>query len=329
MAARVPTQSHGLPLLATSENVSGRTYIVTGANTGLGFEASKHLVALGAAKVILAVRNLDSGETAKAKIEQDTGKTNIAQVWHLDLSSYDSVKAFAKKAIDELERIDAIIENAAVAVSQRQFSEGHLRTFTVNVLSTLLLALLLLPKLKEVSTKFGILPHIAFISSSVGFDVKEIFDTIKNDPLVGMDSEDLDIMRTYPLSKLLETFAVRELASLLPVDQTGVVINLVCPGLCKTELGRNAPPEVHDRLKELHEKYGRTAEDGSRTLLFGAVAGRESHGQFLDSCEIADDKVPDWVKDEEGKRSQQNLWNAIAKELDIVEPGCVERALQL
>ncbi|KAH6884391.1 putative short chain dehydrogenase/ reductase [Thelonectria olida] len=288
MADAVATQRRGLPLLATPENVSGGTYIVTGANTGLGFEAAKHLVALGASKVILAVRNVTAGETAKSKIEEDTGKANIADVWALDLASYDSVKAFAKRATTELDRIDAVIENAAVAMAQRQFSEGHLLPVTVNVLSTFLLAVLLLPKLSESAKKFGILPHVAFVSSRAGFDVKEDFDKIKEDPLVGLDLDDSITLKSYPLSKLLESFAVRELARLAPVDRTGVVLNYVCPGLCVTELSRNAPPAFRESLKKQHDQFGRTAEDGSRTLLFGAVAGKESHGCLLDSCEIGE-----------------------------------------
>jgi NAD(P)-dependent dehydrogenase (short-subunit alcohol dehydrogenase family) len=90
------------------------------------------------------------------------------------------------------------------------------------------------------------------------------------------------------LSKLLEVMAVRHLASLIPVSKTGVVLNLVCPGLCKTDLSRNAPPAFRENLEKKKEKYGRIAEDGSRTLLHGAVAGKESHGCFLDSCRIAE-----------------------------------------
>ncbi len=62
MADTISTQRLHLPLLVTTETCSGGTYIVTGANTGLGLEASKHLVAVGAAKVIMAVRNIAAGE---------------------------------------------------------------------------------------------------------------------------------------------------------------------------------------------------------------------------------------------------------------------------
>jgi NAD(P)-dependent dehydrogenase (short-subunit alcohol dehydrogenase family) len=82
--------------------------------------------------------------------------------------------------------------------------------------------------------------------------------------------------------------AVRHLAKLLPLSRGHIVFNVVDPGLCKTELARNAPQAFRDQLSELHEKYGRTSEMGSRTLLSGAVAGGESHGRYMDSCEVAE-----------------------------------------
>ncbi|RLL96007.1 hypothetical protein CFD26_104584 [Aspergillus turcosus] len=328
MASAVPTQRRNLPLLATTETCSGGTYIVTGSNTGLGFEAAKHLVSLEAAKVILAVRNISAGEKAKKEIEESTGKIGVAEVWSLDLASYDSVKAFARKATTELDRIDAVIENAAVAVSERLLAEGHGLSLTVNVLSTFLLAVLILPKLRESAQRYGILPHLTLVTSRVGFDAKDLWDKIKDDPVKKMDGDDIPPMRTYPLSKLLETMALRYLATLIPVDRTGVVVNLVCPGFCKTDLARNAPAQFREDIAKRHAEYGRTAEDGSRTLLHGAVAGKESHGCLLHSCEIGENDVPSWVTDEEGKKWQQHSWEAIAEELESIEAGCVKKVLK-
>ncbi|RHZ64511.1 hypothetical protein CDV55_106662 [Aspergillus turcosus] len=328
MASAVPTQRRNLPLLATTETCSGGTYIVTGSNTGLGFEAAKHLVSLEAAKVILAVRNISAGEKAKKEIEESTGKIGVAEVWSLDLASYDSVKAFARKATTELDRIDAVIENAAVAVSERVLAEGHGLSLTVNVLSTFLLAVLILPKLRESAQRYGIVPRLSLVTSRVGFDAKDLWDKIKDDPVKKMDGDDIPPMRTYPLSKLLETMALRYLATLIPVDRTGVVVNLVCPGFCKTDLARNAPAQFREDIAKRHAEYGRTAEDGSRTLLHGAVAGKESHGCLLHSCEIGENDLPSWVTDEEGKKWQQHSWEAIAEELESIEAGCVENILK-
>lgn len=188
MSYQVATQRRGLPLLVTAETCSGGTFIVTGANTGLGYEAAKHLVALGASKVILGVRNLAAGETAKTSIVKDTGIADTAEVWALDLASYDSVKAFAKKANTELDRIDAIIENAGVAIAQGK-AEGHSVCMTVNVFSTFLLAALIFPKLKESAQRFGITPHLSIVSSGSAYDMKDKWDEVKDDPLVKLDDD--------------------------------------------------------------------------------------------------------------------------------------------
>jgi len=81
-------------------------------------------------------------------------------------------------------------------------------------------------------------------------------------------------------------YAYRQLALIKPVSQTGVVINYVNPGLCETELDRNATPEIKARIGDMRKRMGRTAEEGSRTLLHGAVAGEESHGKYLSECVV-------------------------------------------
>jgi len=161
-------QKKSLPLPNPSE-VKGGTFVVTGANTGLGYECAKRLVLLTASRVIIGVRSLRKGEDAKAKIEAETGIRGVIEVWHLDLSSYDSVKDFARE-VNKLKRVDAIIENAAVALAEQTRSEGLETTLTVNVVSTLLLAVLVLPKLEETAKNYGITPHLVAIGSATAFE---------------------------------------------------------------------------------------------------------------------------------------------------------------
>lgn len=141
-----------------TKKYTGQTIIVTGSNAGLGLEASRHFVRLNAAKVILAVRNLEKGEAAKKSIEQSTGRKGVAEVWQLDLASYDSVKDFAKRA-QGLERLDVLVENAGILTDQFRMMEENESTITTNVVSTVLHSLLLLPKLRETGAKFNILPR--------------------------------------------------------------------------------------------------------------------------------------------------------------------------
>lgn len=117
-----------------TEDFSGKTIILTGANVGLGKEASKHFVRLNAHKVILAVRSIKKGDAAKAEIETETKCTGVVEVYELDYSSYASVKTFAAR-VAELERIDIAILNAGVATEKVEISEDNENTITVNALT--------------------------------------------------------------------------------------------------------------------------------------------------------------------------------------------------
>lgn len=69
-----------LPILANESTCLGKTYIVTGSNSGLGLETARHLVEFLASRVVLAVRNLTAGENAKKEIEKSTGRKGVMQV---------------------------------------------------------------------------------------------------------------------------------------------------------------------------------------------------------------------------------------------------------
>lgn len=84
----------------------------------------------------------------------------------------------------------------------------------------------------------------------------------------------------------MQIFATRQLATLLPVDRTGVVLNVLNPGLCDTGLRRNMRCFMRMQISLANKVMGRTPEMGSRTLLHAAMAGKESHGCYLGACEI-------------------------------------------
>lgn len=145
---------------------TGKTIIVTGANIGLGKEAVRHFVRLNASKVILAVRSIAKGNAAQAEIEATTHRTDVTEVWELDLSSYGSVKAFAARAAG-LPRVDAVVANASIATMKFEVAEENESTITVNVVSTMLLVLLLLPTMSASASKWGIVPVITVVTSNI------------------------------------------------------------------------------------------------------------------------------------------------------------------
>lgn len=159
------------PDLPTTD-FSGQTIIVTGSNVGLGLEAARYFVRLKASLVILAVRDITKGAAAKESItstesihRQDI--SNCMQVWELDLANYDSVKAFAKRA-ETLDRVDKLVENASMYPLKFRTGEGgDDLSVVVNVIGTFLLAILLLPKLRETAKNTGITPTLSVIGSFV------------------------------------------------------------------------------------------------------------------------------------------------------------------
>ena len=169
---------------------NGQNVIVTGANTGLGFEAAKHFVRLSAEKVILAVRNADKGKEAKRRIEQETGKCGVVEVWQLDLSSYESVKRFTNKA-KNLPRIDVLLENAGVASASWDTAEGSEMQITVNVYGTFLLALLMFPLMQRTGRRYNTMPRLTIVSSDQHHMIKVFKEAEMEDLMSTLDNEKL------------------------------------------------------------------------------------------------------------------------------------------
>ncbi len=127
-------------------------------------EAARHFVRLGASKVIIGCRSVEKGEVAKKDIEEGTKRIGVVEIWQVDLSSYENVKQFCNRA-QKLERLDIVTENAGLATPKYEEVEGMESTITVNVISTFLMALLLLPKLRADAIKFNTLPRLTIVAS--------------------------------------------------------------------------------------------------------------------------------------------------------------------
>lgn len=213
----------------------GKTAIVTGSNIGLGLEAARHFTRLGAAKVILAVRSTNKGEEAKKDIEKTTGVKNVVEVWQLDMSSYQSVLDFAARAEKELERLDIALLNAGISAGKFEVFEQDESTITVNVVSTFLLALALLPKLKATSVKFNTRPNLTITASEVHFvtHFKEK-DVPEGQIFAKLNEPTDDMQERYFVSKMMEVLVVRAWADRKPASQIPVTINFVNPGYCKS-----------------------------------------------------------------------------------------------
>ncbi|KAI9881577.1 MAG: hypothetical protein M1830_000141 [Pleopsidium flavum] len=302
----------------------GQTIIVTGSNTGLGLEAARHFIRLNAAKVILAVRMICKGEAAAADISASTNtpKSRI-EVWPLDLSSYDSVKAFAAKA-NTLDRLDAFVQNAGILTTNFALVEGQESTIAINVTSAVLLGLSVLPKLQESAARYGVKGRLVFVGSDLQYIAKfKEKDTSGSlyEALNSKESADMD--DRYKVSKLLLLYAVRSIAAQSPVSpKSNVVIDYLTPGACKSDIFRDDISWIQKLvMNTMVAMIARTTEVGSRTILHAAKPdiGNEAHGAFLMDCKVAPNG--DNVESEEGKKMQEKFTQELFATLEKISPG--------
>jgi NAD(P)-dependent dehydrogenase (short-subunit alcohol dehydrogenase family) len=267
----------------THPSLKGQTIVVTGANSGLGFEASLKFVQCGADKVILAVRTLSKGEEAKRLIDQKSGRGGVTEVWQLDMLSYDSIKAFANKANTELGRLDVLCLNAGVVFTTFQLSNyGYEKTLQVNVLSTTLLALLLLPKL-DASRTATHTPVLELIGSATSYLQAKLASD--NAPFAAYNqAENFKIPDQYNVSKVFVNYIQESLLPLVEDKETGkpnVYVVAADPGPTKSELGRDATSLVLRIAGAIfHALFQRSTEQGARAYISGVAQAEQIHGRF-------------------------------------------------
>lgn len=282
----------------------GKTVLITGANTGLGREAARHALALGAGTVILGVRTLSKGEDAKSNIEASTGCTDKGQilVWPIDLESFASVKTFAarvhKHVVQEGGQLHMAIMNAGIASAEYALTrDGWERGIQINVLSTALLSLELLPLLLRTKERDpSAQPHLTILASDVHKSIKfpersekQILSILNDEEQWKKSQAAGGVIERYGVTKLMDIFITMEIARLVPHDESGnplVTVNAVTPGFCKSDLlTREKAPWI---LKLIQTLIARTVEEGSKTLLHAANQGVGTHGKWLENQVIAE-----------------------------------------
>lgn len=232
LAAFIYRQFLSQPPVPTA-SFEGKTAIVTGASSGLGLEACRSMIRLGASQVILACRNVEKAEAAVKDIQATTSCLSATlQVWRLDMSSYASVQAFSERVKADLPRVDAIIANAGLGTRKFRVTEDNEETITTNVVSMSLLGFLLHPKLRETAMKFKTQTHFTVTASELYEVAKfkereaptgQLFETLNDKSKANMSDR-------YNVSKLLAIFVVKQMAVLSPISSSRVIVNCVAPG---------------------------------------------------------------------------------------------------
>ncbi|WP_329791196.1 SDR family NAD(P)-dependent oxidoreductase [Lentzea sp. DG1S-22] len=278
----------------------GRVAVITGANTGLGFEAARRLAERGAA-VVLAVRDTAKGRQAAARINGDVS------VRELDLTSLDSVRAAAADLRAAHPRIDLLINNAGVMYTPRQTTrDGFEMQFGTNHLGHFALTGLLLDLLLPV-------PGSRVVTvSSTGHRIR-----------ADIHFDDLQWERSYSRvgaygqSKLANLMFTYELQRRLAAHGTTAAV-AAHPGVSNTELVRNTPPLARRLITRLAPLVTQSAAAGALPTLRAATDPAVLGGQYYGPGGLAEVRgYPKLVSSSPGSYDlavQQRLW-AVSEDL--------------
>jgi retinol dehydrogenase-12 len=270
---------------------------------------------------------MSKGQNAVESIVAETKCTphTSLEVWPLDLSSYASVLSFTSRVNTSLPRLDFFVANAGMELQEYRTAEDLEIHLTVNVVSTFLCAIGMLPKLRSTSDQHGIDTTLTFCGSmyhifgpDAEFDKGLADDVDMFDALSTPDPEQTDIVWRYALSKLMVHMCFHSLIANIShrPEYKNVVVNLINPGWCGTELSRAKPHPLGERV--CFALMGWSAEKGSRMYLYALAKGREGHGQYLSECEVKRESA--FVESERSRTIEWKMWRDLVKRMKSLAP---------
>ena len=244
------------------------------------------------------------------------------------MSSFKSVQAFADKCSAELDRLDGISLNAGIQTSTFELMEGYESTITVNVISTFLLAIALLPTLRASAFKYNTKPRLSIVSSET--HAWASFPEKATPPgqsiLKAMSDPSKKISQArYMDSKLIQILVFRHLHGLLTLSpndvfDSKVTLNILNPGFCYSELGRDGNV-MQDVMRFF---LARTQEVGGRPIAAGLVAGEESDGMYMHDGVVDEGALSSYVKSESGAEMGKRLWEELREIYEGARTGVTE-----
>jgi NAD(P)-dependent dehydrogenase (short-subunit alcohol dehydrogenase family) len=255
-----------------------RVAVVTGANTGIGYETAVVLARRGA-NVVLAVRNIDKGEHAAARITDAYPHAKVA-LQQLDLTSLASVRAAADVIKAAHPRIDLLINNAGVMMTPKGITkDGFELQFGTNHLGHFALTGLLLDHLLPVDGS-----RVVTISS-LGHRLRATIDSEDLRPGPGYDRA-----AAYGRSKLANLLFTYELQRRLADHAAPTIAVAAHPGGSRTELGRNAPTWVRIGMTIVGPVLFQTAAMGALPALRAATDPQVRGGQYYGPSHLGEQR---------------------------------------
>jgi NAD(P)-dependent dehydrogenase (short-subunit alcohol dehydrogenase family) len=288
---------------------TGRTAVITGANTGLGYETAAALAAKGA-HVVLAVRNIEKGKEAARGIEQATSDAQV-QLQELDLTSLDSIRAAANDLRSDHESIDLLINNAGVMFTPKSTTkDGFELQFGTNHLGHFALTNLLLDRVLAAPGS-----RIVTVSSQGHRFARGIrFDDLQWERSYGR-------VGAYGQAKLANLLFTYELQRRL--IGTNTIAVAAHPGGSRTELTRNLPPLVA-AVTRLAEPLFQSAEMGALPTLRAATDPGVLGGQYYGPDGFGEQRgYPKIVASSEASHdvdAQKRLWTVSEQLTSVVSP---------
>lgn len=285
-------------VLTEGDNLQGKKVMITGSSSGLGLAVAKQLAALGA-EVIMAVRSGIPEKGEEVKKASGSDKITMLQV---DLSDFNSIKNLISDVKLKVGKIDVLICNAAVVVSEaRKTNIGFDEMFTVNYLAKFVLVNGLLDA-NCFNTQSDKLPRIVFVSSESHRNPSAFeWDTFGE----FQDHKMAKTVERYGYYKLLMTTFAQELERRLNVDKVNYSVFALCPGPVNSNIAREAPKLVQPLMKMVFKIFFSSPEKAAEPVVYltasKAVEGRPTDYLFLMSRKPVDELASN---PENGKR----LW---------------------
>jgi len=277
------------------DDLAGRTFLVTGANTGIGLATATSLAARGG-RVHLACRSEQKGKAAVQAVIASTGNDQV-RFLPLDLADLAAVRASAQAFLALGEPLHVLINNAGLAGRRGLTRDGFELLFGVNHLGHFAFTLALLDCLTASKAR------IVNVASDAHYAAKGVDFGRLRSPARGITG-----MPEYAVSKLCNVLFSQELARRL--DGTGVTSYSLHPGVVASDIWRRVPWPV----RPLVTRRMLTVDEGARTSLYCATSPELAgvSGRYYDTCA---EREPSQVATPElGRRvwEQSEAWAAQA-----------------
>ncbi|MCF8403910.1 MAG: SDR family NAD(P)-dependent oxidoreductase [Bacteroidales bacterium] len=249
-------------------DLKGKVIVVTGGNSGLGYESVKAFAEKGA-EVILASRDVEKGEAAKAQIGQTNGKIVVMQ---LDLMDLASIKSFASKFKEHYNILDVLLNNAGIMTTPyfltKDGFEGQMGT---NHLGHFALTALVFDLIKKTPKS-----RIVNVSSSAHKQGRMDFDNLLFD-----HEKDYSPLKSYGRSKLSNLLFTYELQRRLETNNIDAISVAAHPGVAQTNLARYIDGKLWFKLiTPIFKMISQDQAHGALPQIRGAVDPEVKGGEY-------------------------------------------------